>query len=479
MEDDFETEITEITSEDTGDKTIYAKWKATVTCNITYELDGGTNNPNNLPIYTEGIGLKLFDPIKENFIFKGWYLEDDFQTKITEISSTDTGDKTIYAKWETAITYNITYELDGGTNHPKNTSTYTKGIEFMLYNPSKDNHTFEGWYLENDFQTKITQITSTDTGDKILYAKWKAIITYNITYELDGGTNHQDNPSTYTEGVGTQLFDPSKNNNTFKGWYLEDDFQTKITEISSTDTGDKTIYAKWEAAVVHNITYELNGGTNHPDNPSTYTEGVGTQLSDPSKDGYTFEGWYLESGFQTEVTEISSTDTADKTLYAKWEVNVYNITYELDGGTNHEDNSPTYTYGIGLALADPTKAEHTFEGWYSEADFQNKITGISTTDMGDKTVYAKFTRERNVEEPTAFSNIKVYPTAFSESLTLQNVESMQITICDLQGRVIYSEDNVLETEIIQTSTWTSGIYFVNLKAGQNKITKKVIKVNNN
>ena len=67
------------------------------------------------------------------------------------------------------------------------------------------------------------------------------------------------------------------------------------------------------------ITYHLNGGTNSSKNPSTYVCGTQTTLSDPTKEGYEFKGWYKTAYFGNKVTSISTTETSDLHLYAKWE----------------------------------------------------------------------------------------------------------------------------------------------------------------
>ena len=70
----------------------------------------------------------------------------------------------------------------------------------------------------------------------------------------------------------------------------------------------------------YRITYVLNGGENHPDNPEKYQENADpVYLKDPTREGYRFLGWYLDEKFQTSCEEIESGTNRDITLYAKWE----------------------------------------------------------------------------------------------------------------------------------------------------------------
>ena len=84
----------------------------------------------------------------------------------------------------------------------------------------------------------------------------------------------------------------------------------------------------------YTITYELDGGTNAPENPAGYNVETGTiTLKDPAKAGYTFEGWYRTEDFTgNAVTEIVQGSTGDITLYAKWEQIPF-TTVKVEGGS--------------------------------------------------------------------------------------------------------------------------------------------------
>ena len=92
---------------------------------------------------------------------------------------------------------------------------------------------------------------------------------------------------------------------------------------------DITLYAKWNI-ITYSINYELDGGDNHFSNPSSYTIETNTIiLSAPTKEGYTFEGWYSDSNFTNYVSEITIGSIGNVTLYAKWNINSYNINYSI------------------------------------------------------------------------------------------------------------------------------------------------------
>ena len=318
-------------------------------------------------------------PVREGYDLTGWNpaLPEKYPEKNTEYT----------AVWVKEGDYTITYELNGGTNAPENPASYNVETETItLKAPVKPGYTFEGWYMAEDFTGEaVTEITQGSTGDITLYAKWE-LESYTITYvNVDGATN--ENPESYNVETETiTLKAPAKAGYTFEGWYKDGEFTDEITEIPQGSTGDITLYAKWEL-VSYTITYvNVDGATN--ENPASYNVETETiTLKDPVKTGYTFGGWYKDGEF-TQVTEITQGSTGNITLYAKWELESYTITYvNVDGATN--ENPAGYNVETGtITLKDPVKTEYTFAGWYS-AD-NSPVTKIPQGSTGDITLYAKW-----------------------------------------------------------------------------------------
>ena len=155
--------------------------------------------------------------------------------------------KTAWAEYKDKIVgfaeYSITYNLNGGTNSTKNISSFTKiDVPIKLYDPSKENADFLGWYATPDFSgEKVTEITT--ASNVTLYARWDRKMT--ITYVLNGGINSSANLSTITESMlPYSLMPASREYYTFINWYLDDTLTTEISIIST--FGNTTIYAKWE-----------------------------------------------------------------------------------------------------------------------------------------------------------------------------------------------------------------------------------------
>ena len=118
----------------------------------------------------------------------------------------------------------------------------------------------------------------------------------------------------------------------------------------------------------------------------------------PTKEGHSIEGWYYDNnGTETKWNFDTDTVKCTMTLNAKWELSTYSVTLQTDGGTIASGKEVTgYTYGTGAVLPttnDITRKGYRFDGWYADSNFSGSpVTEITGTDTGNKTFYAKWTR---------------------------------------------------------------------------------------
>ena len=149
------------------------------------------------------------------------------------------------------------------------------------------------------------------------------------------------------------------------------------------------------------ITFDPNNG----DQPSTQKvnwskDGATLTAPDPvpTKEGHGIEGWYYDNnGTETKWNFDTDTVKCTMTLKAKWELSTYSVTLQTDGGTIASGKEVTgYTYGTGAVLPttnDITREGYRFDGWYTDSSFSGSpVTEITGTDTGNKTFYAKWTR---------------------------------------------------------------------------------------
>lgn len=149
------------------------------------------------------------------------------------------------------------------------------------------------------------------------------------------------------------------------------------------------------------ITFDPNNG----DQPSTQKvnwskDGAALTAPDPvpTNEGHSIEGWYYDNnGTETKWNFDTDTVKCTMTLKAKWELSTYSVTLQTDGGTIASGKEVTgYTYGTGAVLPttnDITREGYRFDGWYTDSSFSGSpVTEITGTDTGNKTFYAKWTR---------------------------------------------------------------------------------------
>ena len=264
----------------------------------------------------------------------------------------------------TALACSITYELNGGSQAGNPTKLHNGHGEITLDEPEKKGYEFLGWTGSNGNEPqKEIAIASDAVGTFTYSANW-GIVEYSIIYDLDGGVLEEENPSFYTIEDSFQLNSPSKAGYAFEGWY---EGSAKVSSISKGTTGNLSLAARW-AAVSYNITYNLSGGTNSSGNPGSYTiESPAISLSDPTREGYTFEGWYSDSSFETEKSSIPAGSTGNVAFYAKWAAAKHNLSVssgDSSKGTASITSGSGYTDESVTVSASPI-GDYVFKGWYS------------------------------------------------------------------------------------------------------------------
>lgn len=174
------------------------------------------------------------------------------------------------------------------------------------------------------------------------------------------------------------------------------------------------------------ITFEPNNGEPVITREVNWSkDGVALTAPDPvpTKEGHSLDGWYYDNnGTETKWNFDTDTVKCTMTLKAKWELSTYSVTLQTDGGTIASGKEVTgYTYGTGAVLPtanDITREGYRFDGWYADSSFSNSpITEISATETGNKTFYAKWTKNTTPIIPGNDTNniVEQYKTDDSNS----------------------------------------------------------------
>ena len=256
---------------------------------------------------------------------------------------------TLYAILLAENAHTISYMLDGGVNNPQNSFSFTEDDFIGLKNPSKDGYKFLGWYENRDFTGNAIKgwAAGDKTADVILYAKWEKepepAVKVTITFNVNGAGGTAPATITTTSAENVEL--PTLTNAKFSHWNTKADGSGLSYKGSAIFAESVTLYAILLAENAYKITYELDGGVNHPKNLYLFTEDEIVGLREPTKDGYKFLGWYETADFSGEAIKVwyEGDKTADVTLYAKWEKDNSN-----NGDEPVEGGSGVYSYTLDI-----------------------------------------------------------------------------------------------------------------------------------
>ncbi|MDR0476269.1 MAG: InlB B-repeat-containing protein [Treponema sp.] len=191
--------------------------------------------------------------------------------------------------------------------------------------------------------------------------------------------------------------DPEWDGHVIAGWYKDAGRSNKY-DFNTAVKSNLTLYAKWTEG--WKVTFHTDHGTEI--DPQIFTEvKKATKPADPTKDGYTFGGWYTENTF-VNVFDFENTDvTENLDLYAKWNAVVtpgtkFTVSFNANGATGTAPSDMTQeTSGAGITLpgkGDLAKDDLTFGGWTVASDGTGTVfaAGASYTPASNIILYAKW-----------------------------------------------------------------------------------------
>ncbi len=334
---------------------------------------------------------------KEHYDFGGWYTDKDFNGEPYDFTTVVSGDLHLSAKW-TPATYVIKFDVNGHGKTPDEITVDYNKMPTKPADPTETGYTFIGWYTDKDctdgnkfdFDVPVTS----DTYEITLYAKWE-INKYTVTFDFNTGKT--STPKTEEVEYGNPVSEPTKPTNTgytFGGWYTDKDctngnefnFDTKIT-------GDITLYAKWEINK-YTVTFDVDGQTDLI-SPVSVEHGNGVaKPTAPTKEGYTFDGWYPDAAYTNKYTNWGDSITRNTTFYARWNVNPYELTIHY---TDTDSTTKSYDYGTTIKLDIPQRDGYTFDGWTAEGidvpQLNQNLQYEFTMPAGNVTLTAKWLKD--------------------------------------------------------------------------------------
>lgn len=274
------------------------------------------------------------------------------------------------------------------------------------------------------------KIMSDWTEAKNLYVDNRS---YTINYELNGGIQGAHDVTKYnTETETFNLPTPTKTGYKFEGWYENPAFTgAKVEKITKGTTGNKQFYAKWSLES-YTIIYDLYGGVMDVDVITSYTIETETfNLPIPTRNGYTFTGWF-DTVTTDKVEKIEKGTTGSKIFYAGWSVHSYNVVFNANGGEGIMENQ-TFKYDDKAPLTPNsfTREGYSFAGWTTNPTSTDVIYTdsqvVSNLSASGAPVNLYAVWDRNVCTIIYNSNTSDNET-FTQEVPCENYQSSNVTI---------------------------------------------------
>jgi uncharacterized repeat protein (TIGR02543 family) len=459
------------------------------TLNITFDSQGGSAVSTQYALS----GYKALipaDPTRSNYVFSGWYKEAEYTTPWNFDTDVVESAITLYAKW-TPTLYSITYVLDGNAVSSSNPANYTiETPTFTLNNPVRTGYTFTGWTGSNGTTADTSvSIAHGSTGNKTYTANW-TINSYTVEFNSQGGSAVASQTIPYNGKVTEPATEPTRAGYYFYGWFKEADCTNEWDfGVDVLGTANVTLYAKWSIIPDHAVHFDPQGGSAVS---SEYVQegNKATTPTDPTRAGYTFGGWYREASCTNAWNFGTDVVTSEIKLYAKWTINTYTITYNLDGGSVSSANPMSYTVTTAaITLNNPTKTNYTFAGWTgSNGTIAETSVSIAHGSTGDKTYASNwtpvsYTITYNLDGGTASSN----PTSYNvetAAFTLNTPTKTGYTFTGWTGTDVTTAETSVSIahgstgDKTYTANWTINTYVVTFNSqGGSEVAAQSIQYN--
>ena len=410
-------------------------------------------------------------PTRDGYTFAGWYWHADYSGYTDEQKAADKVDfdqavtgqtVTMFAQWtkdEVQNETDVLYVANGGKffdgQEVQQGLTDSDGMMRQPMIPTRDGYTFAGWYWVSDLSVlteEQKEQNKVDFGQPVtkphvtMYAQWvKNQDEINVLYAANGGqfatgeTFQQG--VTDSDGMMRQPAEPTREGYTFAGWYWVSDLSGYTDEqkdlnkvdFSQSVAGKEhvTVFAQWtknQEQNDHAVMYVANGGqfaTGETFQQGvTDSDGVMRQPAAPTREGYTFDGWYWHADYSGYTDEQKAADKvdfsqpvqSDVNIYAQWTKNAdaqaEQITVKFVDNFNETESSTEVKKGETVAQpADPTYDGWTFEGWsstlkddegnweYTPVDFSKAVEDEDQD--GVVTYYAFYSENQAAADDTA------------------------------------------------------------------------------
>ncbi len=280
-------------------------------------------------------------------------------------------------------TFEISFETNGGSEVSDIISPWGELLT-APENPTKTGYSFAGWFTDESLTDKyeFSEDTMMGTSNITLYASWTKN-TYNITLHYNNESENSTVSFLYDEEIN--IDEPERVGYNFAGWFTDENLTEQFT-LTTMPAENLNLYASWQIQTF-NVIFNSNGGTNYVVNTVEYGSTV-SEPATPEKIGSSFLGWYTDNGTFLNEYDFNTQIVSNLTLYAKWYVIEYTITFNSNSGSYVE---PIHAAaGSTLDTLDtPTLTGYKFIGWYTDEMLTEEFN-LTTMPPNNITLYAKW-----------------------------------------------------------------------------------------
>jgi uncharacterized repeat protein (TIGR02543 family) len=327
-----------------GPVIIYAGWDALPRYTITFNSKSGSA-VSSIEVIQGHKVPRPYDPIREDFTFTNWYY-DFATTHIYDFANAVYGPVTIYAGWDALPRYTVTFDSKSGSE--VSPIEVIQGHKVPLpEDPTRTDYKFTNWCSDSE-ATQPYNFANAVYGPVTIYAGWDALPRYTVTFNSKSGSEVSSIEVIQGHTI-TLPEEPTRTDYKFTNW-CSDSEATQPYNFANAVYGPVTIYAGWNKI----FTVSFVSNCDLTVEPISVIENQKcTNPTEPTKAGYNFSGWFLDSEFTTPWTFATALVTAPITLYAQW-INSYlsfslldNDTYEVSSYESdlEEITIPSYYKG--------------------------------------------------------------------------------------------------------------------------------------
>ena len=405
-------------AQDTSSVAMSAADRSTETFTVKYVHCDGTDDSTTVT-YKPGNKLNTGNRNpklkRQGYTFEGWYKDPTYSasSKVSVMSEV-TGDMTLYAHWvknPTVTFYNqVSYDNMEGveawkTDVPVYDDSYAKPTPSIPEGYDASVYVFDGWFTDPslDDQYKFDDWNAGFTKDTVLYAKWRKLptVTYYLSPESEEACyivqvkndmspddlRSSINKSAVTKALGQTI--PAGYE--IEGFYTDPAYEERFTSYANVDQ-DTVLYIKFNKQPTVTFDFNLEGAESTKETVNLFDYADAPSYD---REGYQIEGWYTDEAC-TKPYDFSQPVTSDLTLYAKWEIKTFTVTFDGNADDVADTTAEVKWNEAVSEPAEPAREGYDFAGWYTDEacttqyDFDAPVTS-------DLTLYAKWTE---AEQPT-------------------------------------------------------------------------------